>query len=181
MEKQFVKNWWTYTVKGVFAIAFGLIALFVPNASHDWLIQLFGGFIILSGLFLFAGAFANMKKHKVWGLWFFEALLDIVIGVLIIIYHQSKADIELFIIFVAIWAISVGFTQLFAALTANNGVKTRWLLFFNAIIVIGASFVLFFNPFETYDQTMNLIGVLAVILGVFISIYSLGLKSDNKA
>ena len=58
MEKQSFKNWWTYTVKGVFAIAFGLIALFIPNASNDWLVQLFGGFIILSGIFLIGGAMA---------------------------------------------------------------------------------------------------------------------------
>ena len=106
----------------------------------------------------------------------FEGLLDVVIGLLIIIYHHTRADIEMFIIFVAIWAITVGFTQLFMALNASRGVKIRWLLFLNALVVIGASFVLFFNPFETYDQTMNMIGIFAIVFGVFITIYSFGLK-----
>jgi len=176
MEKQSFKNWWSYTVKGVFALAFGLIALFIPNASASWLVQLFGGFIILSGLFLLAGALSNMRHHKKWGLWLFEGLLDIVLGVLIIVYHQAQANIELFIIFVAIWATGVGFTQLFAAMSANKGVKTKWLLFLNAIVVIGAGFVLFFNPFETHDQTLNMIGIFAIIFGAFITIYSFGLR-----
>lgn len=176
MEKQSFKNWWTYTVKGVFALAFGLIALFIPNASANWLVQLLGGFIILSGLFLIFGSFSNMRHHKKWGLWLFEALIDLTLGILIIIYHQWKADLELFVIFVAIWAVSVGFTQLFSAMSANKGVKTRWLLFLNALVVIGTGFVLFFNPYETAAQTLNLIGVLAVIFGAFITIYSFGLK-----
>lgn len=176
MEKQSYKNWWTYTVKGVFALAFGLIALFIPDASANWLVQLFGGFIILSGLFLLAGAFSNVAHHKKWGLWLFEALIDLALGILIIVYHQSRADLDLFVLFVAIWAIGVGFTQLFAAMSANRGIRTRWLLFLNALVVIGASFVLFFNPYETPEQTLNLIGVFAVVFGAFIAIYSFGLK-----
>jgi uncharacterized membrane protein HdeD (DUF308 family) len=176
MEKQSFKNWWTYTAKGIFALAFGLIALFIPDASASWLVQLFGGFVVLSGLFLLAGSLSNIRHHKKWGLWFLEALTDLVLGILIIIYHHSRADLELFIIFVAIWAIGVGFTQLFASQSANQGIKTRWLLLLNALIVIAASFVLFFNPFETMEQTLNMIGVFAVVFGVFITIYSFGLK-----
>jgi uncharacterized membrane protein HdeD (DUF308 family) len=178
MSKQNYRHWWTYTLKGVFAIAFGLIALFVPNASTDWLVQLFGGFIILSGLFLIGGSILNRRHHKKWGLWFFEGLLDLVLGIAIIIYHQSRADIELFIVFVAIWAITVGFTQLFASMTANEGVRTKWLLLLNAIIVIGAGFVLFYNPFETHVQTMNMIGIFALTFGAFITVYSFGLKES---
>jgi len=176
MENQSFKNWWTYTAKGVFALAFGLIELFIPNASADWLVQLFGGFIILSGLFLLAGSLSNVKHHKKWGLWFFEALADLVMGVLIIVYHHSRADLDLFIIFVAIWAISVGFSQLLSSMSANEGVKTRWLLLLNGLMVIGASFVLFFNPYETAEQALNMIGIFAIVFGTFITIYSFGLK-----
>ncbi|MEN8226116.1 MAG: DUF308 domain-containing protein [Bacteroidota bacterium] len=178
MEIQTYRNWWTYTVKGVFALAFGLISLLVKEASPDWLVQLFGGFIILSGLFLIFGALSNMRHHKNWGLWLFEGLFDIIIGILIIVYHNLRADLEIFFIFVAIWAVSVGFTQLFAAMSANKGVKTRWLLWLNAIIVIVASMVLFFTPYETVDQTLNMIAIVAIAFGVFISVYSFGLKES---
>ncbi len=176
METKLFKNWWTYTVKGVFAIAFGLVALLVPHATLDWLVQLFGGFIIMSGVFLMGGALNNIKQNKKRVLWLFEGLLDLVLGVLIIVYHHSRADVELFIIFVAIWAVSVGFTQLFAAMSANKGVRTRWLLLLNAIIVIAAGFVLFFNPIETAIETLKMIGVFAIIFGAFITLYSFGLK-----
>jgi len=178
METQSFKNWWTYTVKGVFSIAFGLIVLFIPNATLDWMIQLFGGFIILSGLFLLGGAISNIKNHKKWGLWLIEGIIDMVLGVLIIIYHQSTADIDLFIIFVAIWAVSVGFTQLFSAMSAYREVRTRWLLLINALIVIAAGFVLFFNSFNTYEQCLNMIGIFALVFGFFITTYSFGLKES---
>ena len=176
MENKIFKNWWTYTIKGVFALAFGFIALFVPNASQDWLILLFGGFIILSGIFLAGGSISHMKHNKKWNMWMFEGLLDIVIGIIIIVYHQLRAELELFIIFVAIWAITVGFTQLFAAMSANKAVRTRWLLLINALIVIVAGFVLFYNPFERPEDTLNMIGIFAIVFGAFISLYSFGLK-----
>jgi len=176
MKNKVFKNWWTYTVKGVFALAFGLIALFVPSASEDWLVMLFGGFIILSGIFLIGGSVSHMKHNKKWSMWMFEGLLDLVLGIIMIVYHQLKADIELFIIFVGIWAITVGFTQLFAAMSANKTIYTRWLLLINALIVIVVGFVLFFNPFEDTEDTMNMIGIFAIVFGAFISIYSFGLK-----
>ena len=179
MEKQLLKNWWTYTAKGVFAIVFGLIALFVPGASSGWLVQLFGGFIIVSGAFLIGGSISGILHHNKWGMWFFEGLLDLVLGILIIVYHHTRADLDLFIIFVAIWAITVGFTQLFAAMGSNKGVRTRWLLLLNAIIVIGAGFVLFYNPYETVEQTLNMIGVFALVFGAIIAIYSFGLKESQ--
>lgn len=181
MESISYKNWWTYTAKGIFAIAFGLIALLVPDATDSWLVQLFGGFIILSGIFLAVGTFSNMKYHGKWGYWLIESLADLVLGVLIILYHQWQADLELFILFVAIWAISVGFMQLIASLTANRGVKTRWLLLINALLVIAASFVLFFNLYETPAQALDLIGIFALVFGVFIAVYSFGLKEGSSA
>lgn len=180
MERTSYKNWWTYTAKGVFTIAFGLIALLVPDASDDWLVQLFGGFIILSGIFLAMGAFSNMKHHGKWGYWLIESLADLVLGVLIIVYHHWRSDLELFVLFVAIWAISVGFMQLLAAMTANQGVKTRWLLLINALLVIAASFVLFFNLYETPAHALDLIGIFALVFGVFIAVYSFGLKEGSS-
>ncbi len=78
----------------------------------------------------------------------------------------------------AIWAISVGFTQLFAAMSANKGIRTRWLLWMNAIYVIAASVVLFINPYETAAQALNQIGILALVFGIFITVYSFGLKES---
>ena len=176
MVKSFYRNWWTYTLKGVFALAFGLIVLLVKEASADWLVQLLGGFIILSGVFLVFGATRNVKHNIIWGFWFFEGLVDIALGLLVIIYHHLRADLDLFFIFVAVWAVSVGFSQLFSAIIANKGIKTRWLLWLNAINVMIASMVLFFRPYETAEQNMNMIATTAIIFGVFITNYSFGLK-----
>ena len=182
MEKKMFKYWWTYTIKGIFALAFGLIAILISKASDEWLIQLFGGFLIFSGCFLLFGSISHLVKHKKWGMWLFEGLLDIGLGVAIIVYHYLRADFDLFVIFVSIWAISVGFSQLFAALSAKKEIRTRWLLFINALIVIGAGFMLFYNPYEIPEQmsqTLDLIGIFAIIFGAFITVHSFGLK-ENK-
>ena len=173
MKKHSYRNWWTYTLKGVFALAFGMVALLVKEASDDWLVMLFGGFIILGGFFLGAGAICNLKQHVGLALWLFEGLVDIAMGIIMIIYHKLHADLDQFFIFVATWAISVGFIQLLSAIIINKGVKTKWLLWLNALVLITASILLYISLYETADQSMNMIVTVAVTYGVFITIYSI--------
>ena len=176
METKFFKGWWTYTIKGVFAIAYGLVALLVNNASTDWLVQLFGGFLILGGIFLLGGAIFHLVRRKKWGWWFFEGLTDLVIGVLVLAYHNIYADLGIFMLLVAIWAIAVGFNHLFSAMMAGKEVKTRWMLLVNAVIAIAAAFMFFFNPFEAIEDSLHVIGIFAIVYGTFILLFSFGLK-----
>jgi uncharacterized membrane protein HdeD (DUF308 family) len=45
-------NWWTVALRGVLALAVGLIAFFFPGITLAFVIALFGCFALLEGVFL---------------------------------------------------------------------------------------------------------------------------------
>ncbi|MFC2107431.1 HdeD family acid-resistance protein [Bacteroidota bacterium] len=175
MEINIYKNWWLLTIKGLLVTLFGIAALFFPGVTLASLMIYFGILILASGAFLLIGAFSHVKDNKHWANWLFEGLLDIIIGVVIIIY--PKLTIDLFIIIVGIWAITVGFTQLFSALKAHKTGQARWLMLLNAIIVVVFGIVLFINPTESSAALTMLVGIFAIIFGVIVTIYSFNLRN----
>lgn len=179
MEKQKpFKNWWLLTLKGILAIVFGIFALVMPGTTLITLMIYFGIVIILGGLFLISGALSHKNHNRVWTNWMYEGMFDIVIGAVMVFF--PKVAIDLFVIILAIWAISVGFSQLFNAMSAHKENKSRWMMLLNALIVIIFSIVLFINPFEGAVTVTYLVGIFAIIFGLFITLYSINLKSLKK-
>lgn len=175
MEISIYKNWWLLAIKGILVTIFGIAAVFFPGVTLATLMIYFGILIVASGLFLLIGAFSHIKDNKHWANWLFEGVLDIIIGIIIIIYPQLTID--LFIIIVGIWAVTVGFTQLFSALRAHKTGRARWLMLLNALIVVIFGIVLFLNPTESSAALTMLVGVFAIVFGIFVTIYSFSLKN----
>ncbi len=178
MENSIYKNWWLLTLKGLLVTLFGIAAVFFPGVTLATLMMYFGILIIVSGIFLLIGAFSHVKTNKHWANWLFEGILDIIIGIIIVIYPQLTID--LFIIIVGIWAITVGFTQMFGALKAHQTGKSRWLMLFNAVIVIILGIVLFINPTESSETLTILIGIFAIVFGLFVTIYSFSIRNIKE-
>ncbi len=172
------KNWWLLSLKGLLAIIFGIFALAMPGTTLITLMMYFGLVIIIGGIFLIVGAMSHKEHTRTWRNWLYEGILDIGIGIVIVLF--PKFSIDIFIIILAIWAISVGFSQLFNAMNANKENKSRWLMFLNALIVIVFSIILFINPFEGAVAVTYLVGIFAIIFGLFITLYSINLKALKK-
>ena len=172
------KNWWLLTLKGLLAIIFGIFAVAMPGTTLITLMIYFGIVIIIGGIFLITGALTHKDHSKSWRNWLYEGIFDILIGLVIIFFPEFSIDI--FIIILAIWAISVGFSQLVNAMNAKRENKSRWMMFLNALIVIVFSIILFINPFEGAVAVTYLVGIFAIIFGLFITLYSINLKTLKK-
>lgn len=174
METKLFKNWWLLTVKGLLAIIFGIFAISMPGTTLVTLMIYFGIVILIGGILLIMGSVSHKKNNKKWQNWMFEGALDIIIGLVIIFF--PKFSIDVFIIILAIWAITVGFSQLFNAMNTHQGTKSKWLMLLNALIVIIFAIVLFINPFEGAVVVTYLVGIFAIIFGLFITLFSIQLK-----
>lgn len=168
------KNWWLLTLKGLFAIVFGIFALFVPNVTLTVLMEYFGILVLLSGLFLVIGSLTHMKSNRHWTNWFFEGILDIIVGGVIMLYPGLTLD--LFIILLGIWAVTVGFAQMFNALNAHRSGRAKWLMLLNALVVIVFGLVLFINPTESELALTYLVGAFSIAFGLLITVYSFQLQ-----
>jgi uncharacterized membrane protein HdeD (DUF308 family) len=59
-------NWWLYTVGGVLAIVFGILALIKPGQTTNLLVLLFGAFALVYGIFNVASGITFHRYFKRW-------------------------------------------------------------------------------------------------------------------
>src|SRR3954464_10055607 len=76
-------NWWLFTLRGIFGIIFGCLALIFPGPTMLSLVLLFSAYMLVDGIAgIVSAARAIRQKQDRWGLLIFEGLLNIVVGVL---------------------------------------------------------------------------------------------------
>jgi hypothetical protein len=72
------RNWWTFAVRGVVAVIFGLLALIWPAQTLVILVLLFGAYAFLDGVFAIVTGIASIRLRRWWAV-----LLEGIAGVAI--------------------------------------------------------------------------------------------------
>jgi uncharacterized membrane protein HdeD (DUF308 family) len=80
MFTQLFRNWWMFAVRGVLAIAFGILALIWPESTKVVLVWLFGAFTLLDGIFAVAAGVATHGFFDRWWALLLEGIAGIVVG-----------------------------------------------------------------------------------------------------
>ncbi len=155
-------HWWALIIRGLLAIAFGVLAVILPLATIVALIALFAAFALLDGFTSLGSAVA----HRDWGWQLFGGLLSLAIGVLTILWPAS-AGFAL-IIFIAAWALTRGAFDIAAAVTLRHELDRRleWLLILSGIVSIIFGFVVAARPVVGAVAIVGLIGGFAIFLGL---------------
>jgi uncharacterized membrane protein HdeD (DUF308 family) len=68
MGRAATKSWWLVELRGVFAIIFGLCAIFLPMLSLAWLIWLFAAFVAADGVLCLVASCMARLQDEPWGL-----------------------------------------------------------------------------------------------------------------
>jgi Short repeat of unknown function (DUF308) len=107
------RNWWLMALRGVFAIIFGLIALFAPRIALLAFIFVFAAFALINGIIAVYTAIQERGSLSRWGWVLFEGILSIIAGIIAFVYPGLTALVLLYI--VASWAIVTGILEIVAA------------------------------------------------------------------
>src|SRR5262245_25815985 len=97
------RNWWLLLLRGLAAIAFGVLTWFQPKISLAALVLLFGAYSMVDGVFGVWGAIAGRKENEDWWVLLLSGLLGIGVGILTFVAPGITALALLF--YIAIWAI----------------------------------------------------------------------------
>src|SRR5215510_16405660 len=103
------EHWWVLLLRGLLAIAFGIMAFAWPGVTLAVLVLLFGAYALVDGIFEVIAGF----RAKWWGL-VFLGILGIAAGVITFMWPHITAIALLWLI--AFWAIVVGIMQISAAI-----------------------------------------------------------------
>lgn len=165
MEGTFVvRNWGTMLVKGLLALAFGIILIVWPDITFRVLIRLFGIFALLFGVFFAVDFFFDLAKGRKWGWSLAGALIGIFIGVMALARTYETAVVIAF--FFVVWLLVAGAIETGVALMMPSEFKLRWLLFVEGAlsIIFGLCLMLFTAP--TAWLIAILVGVYFILMGI---------------
>jgi uncharacterized membrane protein HdeD (DUF308 family) len=130
-----VENWWLLLLRGLAAIAFGVIAFFWPGITLVALTYLWGAYAIVDGVVAIWAAF-NLSGGDAGPRWWLglTGVIGILAGVVAFAYTGMTALVLL--MFIAVWAIIIGALQLYAAIRLRKVIDNEWWLILGGLISI---------------------------------------------
>jgi uncharacterized membrane protein HdeD (DUF308 family) len=162
------RYWWMTLIRGVIAIAFGIMIYAWPEISLVSLMLVFGTLALADGVTTVATAIGGRHEHESWWVFLLAGLAGIVVGILTLLNPALTALALLF--YIAIWAIATGLLQIVAAIRLRKEIEGEvWLgLAGLASIVFGV--LLAARPGEGALAVLWLIATYAIVSGVILVI-----------
>lgn len=168
--KQLARHYKGLITRGVIAILFGLIAIFMPGLTLQFLVLFFGAYIFLDGaLILFVG----FKLKSL--LLSLEGAIGLLVGAYTFFYTTQAFMI--FLLVVGVWAILTGILEVIASFELRRTIRDEIWLFFVGVVSILFGTLVFVRPVIPALALSYLIGVYAIMFGVFL--FALGQKLKN--
>lgn len=159
------KSWWTISLRGLFIVAFGVVAVLSPSDNVEGLgtfAKLGVMFLLSGGLLLFVGI-AFRKKLSNWLLLVITALPDLALGMYFI--FSGKQGNEIFARVMSIWILLLGLGFVFMAIRFKN---VRILLGILGFICLGFGLFVYLNKDTSLLVVYNTINYFVVLLGIVI-------------
>lgn len=173
LTRALAKDWWVLLLRGLFAIAFGVLALAWPGLTLATLVLLYGVFTLVDGLTGAWAAWRSRRSNDRWWALLLWAAVSIAVGVLAI----ARPDIAALalVLVVAAWAVATGLAQLLMAMRLRHDIEGEWLLAACGLASVLAGLALATWPGAGALSLLWLIGSLAIAQGVLLAMLSVRL------
>jgi uncharacterized membrane protein HdeD (DUF308 family) len=158
------QNWWLLLLRGLAAIAFGVIAFFWPGITLVALTYLWGAYALVDGVIAIGAAF-NTSGGDVGARWWLglSGVISILAGIAAFAYTGMTTLVLL--MFIAIWAIIIGLVQIWGAIELRKILDDAWLLGLTGAIAIVFGVILIAKPGAGALALVWTIGWYAIVFG----------------
>jgi uncharacterized membrane protein HdeD (DUF308 family) len=158
------ENWWVLLLRGIAAIAFGVLAFIWPNLTLLTLIFLWGFYALVDGIIALWAAIASRRGGTPLRWWLaIVGIIGIAAGLVAFVYPGITAQVLL--TFIAIWAIAVGLLQIWGAIQLRKEIESEWLLGLSGLISIAFGVLLLVRPGAGALALVWMIGWFAILIG----------------
>lgn len=170
--------WWTFVVRGLLAIAFGILAFFAPGLGIAVLVGLFAAWALIDGVTNIAAGVGSRQTDRSWWLEVVEGLVSIGAGVIALLFPVFAA--EILVIIIAAWSVVTGVFEIWTAIRLREQIKGEFWLALAGLASILFGVVLFVFPAAGALSLVWLIGSFALVFGVFLVILGWRLRRINE-
>ena len=172
------RNWWMFLLRGILALAFGVTAVFLPQAAFLSLVLVFGIFALIDGIFAIISAFTSNAKSENWWWLILEGAFGIIIGLLTIL--QPAAMGEAWLILIGAWAVVTGLFEIITAIRLRKMIEGELWMILAGLASVAFGLLVLIYPGPGAFAIGFIIGIYAIIFGVTLIAFSLRLRSLNK-
>jgi uncharacterized membrane protein HdeD (DUF308 family) len=170
------QNWWLFTLRGIFGIVFGLIALIFPGPTMLSMVIVFSAYMLVDGVAGIVSAVRAMRRRDRWGLLALEGLVDIAAG--IVAFLWPGITVLAFVLLIATWAIVSGALMTTAGFRLNIS-HGRWWLILGGLVSLAYGALLIAAPLIGALVLTWWLGAYALVFGIALIIFSFRLRSRH--
>jgi uncharacterized membrane protein HdeD (DUF308 family) len=169
------RYWWVVTLRGVCAIAIGILALLWPIPAVGVLVLLFGAFAFVDGIIALTTLFLAQPGGARSALLALQGVTGVATGVLTALFTPWVTLVLVYVI--GAWAIVAGVFELLAALQFRLGLADELWLILNGVVSIAFGLIVFaVSPWRGAEIIGYLIGFYALFFGFALVGLSLRLR-----
>jgi uncharacterized membrane protein HdeD (DUF308 family) len=176
MNALLARNWWAVALRGVAALVFGLVALFVPGAVLLTLALFFAAYLLVDGVLGMIAAARAASHHERWGWLLLEGLVNVAVGMIAAVF--PAAAVFGFVLLIAVWALVTGVLMLAAAFRLHVSHGRWWLMFAGVVSVLWGALLLAAPLMGAVVLTWWL-GAYAIIFGITLLVLGLRLRGQH--
>jgi uncharacterized membrane protein HdeD (DUF308 family) len=166
------RNWWLIGLRGVLAVIFGAIALFMPIATILALVLLFSAYMIVDGVVGIYAAIRAARRRESWGFLVFQGIASVAAGAIAFVW--PGLTVLAFVLLIAAWSIVSGCLMLAAAYKTENG---RWWLALGGAAALLYGILMIVAPLAGAVVLTWWLGAFAVLFGVALMVLALQLRA----
>jgi uncharacterized membrane protein HdeD (DUF308 family) len=168
------QNWWALALRGVFAILFGLVALFLTGPTILSLVLFFSAYMLVDGVFGIIAAVRAAREGERWVLLVLEGILNIAVGIIALV--MPGLTVIAFVLLLAAWSLVSGGLMIGAAfrLSKDHG---RWWLAVAGIVSIIFGVLLAIAPVIGAVVLTWWLGAYALAFGVALLVLAFRLRA----
>lgn len=147
LRKMLGDNWWLLLLRGIAAIAFGVLAIFWPAITLISLTLLWGAYTLVDGVLAIWAAIsgragAAMGAPRWWLA--ISGVVSILAGLAAFFWPGMTAFI--LVLFIGVWAVIIGVLTIWGAIQARKEIEGEWVLGLFGLLSIAFGLLLFFQP-----------------------------------
>lgn len=151
-------RWWSVGLRGLAALALGIVSIFVPGLTFLGLVLVFGAYAIADGVLALLLASRHLAQPRGWLI--ARGLASIAAGLIALLMPGLTAFALLMVI--AAWAIVSGVSEIVAAVKLRRQIEHEWLLGAEGVLSVVFGALLLIAP---------LVG--AIVIGLWVGAYAL--------
>ena len=171
------KCWWLLLLRGLAAIAFGILAFLWPGLTLVTLVLLYGAFALVDGVLSLVAAFTGSAKPvPTWWL-VVVGLLGIAAGAVTFLWPGITAI--LLVLFIGAWALVHGIFEIIGAIQLRKEIDNEWMLILGGVLSVLFGGIILIAPGAGALGLVWAIAAYSIVFGILFVALSLRLRKHS--